>query len=401
MYEGLPLTTNKIPWEERRGVPHHILGRITVGQEPWTVRQFRDEATRIIDEIRSRGRLPILVGGTHYYMQSLLFTHALADDGHCQYKPSKTREQEWPVLQASTADMLKELRKVDPTMAERWHPNDRRKIRRSLEICLDSGKKASEIYEQQQHHVEFETVYTKNRMAHGNSDELPQATFPLRYDTLVFWLYVSSNVLNMRLEKRVDSMVSAGLLEEVETMYCSFREQEQRGKTIDHDRGIWVAIGFKELFPYMKDQHRSVNLMLDGIECTKIATRQYAKSQTRWIRLRLQRAVKAANCDRNMFLLDATNSSHWTLEVDNKAKAISAAFLRGEVLPEPSSLSDAAKELLAVVDKEAESARYCEACDKTLMSQSQWLIHLKSKGHQSATRPKIDWRALYPKNSIG
>lgn len=394
MYEGLPITTNKLPLEERKGIPHHLLDCVKLGQAPWTVKQFVERATGIIAEVRSRGRLPILVGGTHYYTQSLLFRDALIEKGDIDDLASEIQPQKLQLLDASTEEMLKELWKVDPEMAMRWHPSDRRKIRRSLEIWLKTGKKASEIYEQQKiQNVESDRW---DRSAEPNgSEDLTRSH--VRYDSLIFWVHAPSDVLNPRLEERVDSMVSQGLLKEVTSMQSFLQDQEQQGDHIDQSRGIWVAIGFKEILPFILDGNRPNELRQECIERTKIATRQYAKRQVRWIRLRLQRAVNAADLTHKMFLLDAANFSWWSHAVDAKAQDITAAFISGFPLPKPDSLSDAAMKLMVSPEEEAKSARYCEACDKTLMFHSQWINHLKSKGHGASVRPKIDWEKMHPK----
>lgn len=398
MYQGLPITTNKMALEERKGVPHHLLGCVGLGQESWTVKQFLERATDAIESIRSRGRLPILVGGTHYYTQSLLFRDGLVAEGGTEDVALEKRARIVQLLDASTEEMLMELRKVDPEMAMRWHPSDRRKIRRSLEIWLKTGKRASEIYEQQKtQNLDIESSeWDRSGVSSGSG---ASARSHVRYDSLVFWLHAASDVLNSRLEKRVDDMVSHGLLEEVGALQTFLQDRDRQGDSIDQSRGIWVAIGFKEFLPYILDGSRSEKLKQEGSERTKIATRQYARRQNRWIRLRLQRAIKGANLAHNMFLLDATDSSLWADDVDIKAQDITTAFISGIGLPKPGSLSDAALKLLGFPEEEARSAKHCEACDRTLMFHSQWIDHLKSKGHRTSARPMIDWKTLYPKKN--
>lgn len=398
MYEGLPITTNKLSLEERKGIPHHLLDCVQSGEEPWTVKKFLERATVVIREIRSRGRLPILVGGTHYYTQSLLFRDALVEEGKTDDLALEQQAQKWQLLDASAEEMLKELRKVDPEMAMRWHPSDRRKIRRSLEIWLKTGKRASEIYEQQKtQSLDIGSGGSDRSTVPNGSDALARSYD--RHDPLIFWIHAPLDVLNSRLEKRVDNMVLRGLLEEVSSMQSFLQDKEQRGNSIDQSRGIWVAIGFKEFLLYIMDGSRSEKLKQEGIERTKIATRQYAKRQVRWIRLRLQRAVNAADLTHNMFLLDATDSLRWSDAVDTRAQDITAAFIDGSAPPKPDTLSDAAMKLLVSPEEEAKSARYCEACDKTLMFHSDWINHLKGKGHRTSVRPKTDWKKLYPKNN--
>ena len=397
MYEGLPIVTNKMPFVERKGIPHHLLACIKLEEEPWTVKQFVDRAGKVTEEIRARNKLPILVGGTHYYTQSLLFRNAIVDED-CEHMTNKDQEQKWPILNAGTEDMLDELRKVDPQMASRWHPNDRRKIRRSLEVYLTTGRKASDIYRQQRQSPadidgdnSFESANDTIKEVHVG----PESRF--RYDTLIFWTHTAREVLNSRLDKRVDKMIANGLLDEVRSMHDFLKEQEEQGRSLDQSRGLWIAIGFKELMPYIVNGNPLEISRQESIERAKISTRQYAKSQFRWIKLKLQRAVLATGSNDGMFLLDCSDLSEWSRAVEAKASQITANFLRGSALPPPTSLSVAARENLGLTEESNQSARFCEACNRTLMTEQQWVGHLRSKGHMGAVRPKIDWGKTYPK----
>ena len=393
MYEGLPIATNKISFEHRRGIPHHLLGCVRLGENPWTVRQFHAAASKIIEDIKLRGKLPVLVGGTHYYLQSLLFPKSLIEDDD-QAKPINEEEEDrrWPILAADTDTMFEELRRVDPEIAQRWHPRDRRKIRRSLQIWLQSGRRASELYQEQK-----QSSSRVGTELHGDSKDAENIQDSLKYDHLIFWTYSSQPILNQRLDDRVDSMVSDGLLEEVRSMHSFLQAQSQQGNVLDDSRGVWIAIGCKEMLPYITKPFPTDEEKEEGIRNTKIATRQYAKGQDRWIRLKLLHAVKEAGLERNMFLLDATDVAQLSSNVETAAGNLTSTFLAGDTLPEPASLSDVAKEKLAPEARETINAQYCEACDKTLMSDIQWLNHLKSKRHKYATKPKVDWKAMYPK----
>lgn len=403
MYDGLPITTNKISLEDRKGIPHHLLGCVKLDEKPWTVQQFRNRAIDIIEGIRSRNRMPILVGGTHYYTQSLLFNDAVLTEPEIEHIDQEEQKRRWPILDASTEDMLEELRRVDPIMAQRWHPKERRKIRRSLEIWFTTGRKASAIYDEQRQNRN--NTYSRcdqsgddpASSAYGSEKQADMASqSALRYDTLIFWTHANPDVLNARLEKRVDAMVSDGLLSEIKSIYKCLLDQEQRGILVDQTRGIWVAIGFKENLGYII--HGGDRIKKDGIERTKIATRQYAKRQVRWIKLRLQRAIATANSSHRFFVLDTADLTHWSQDVEKKARDITEAFLSGCALPKPESLSNAAKDALVVTEAEHMGATYCEACGKTLMSTGELVRHFKSKGHKSAVRPRVDWGALYPKD---
>ena len=389
MYEGLPITTNKISIEERKGIPHHLLGCVKLGDDPWTVLQFCTRANSIIEEIRSRGKLPVVVGGTHYYLQALLFPKSLVgDDVPTQHIDEEEEERKWPILAAESETMLDELKKVDPEMAQGWHPRDRRKIRRSLQIWLQTGRKASEVYREQK------SVSPKlNSDLNRHAGDLEEAESLQHQDPLVFWTYSSPLTLNQRLDKRVDSMMSNGLLDEVRSMHHYLQDH-----TVDDNRGIWIAIGCKEMLPYIANPDPTGKEKDEGIERTKIATRQYAKRQNRWIRLKLLHAAQQAGLGRKVFLLHSTDVEHFSTNVEETADNITSSFLAGTALPSPSTLSDAAKEMMLLASKETRNAQHCEACDKTLMSEAEWLGHLTSKGHKRAMKPKVDWQTLYPKN---
>ncbi len=392
MYEGLPITTNKISPEDRKGIPHHLLGCIKLGEDPWTIRQFSARARSVIEDIRSRGKLPVLVGGTHYYLQSLLFPGSLVED-ECgaRHVDEEEEERKWPILAADSKTLWDELRRVDPDMAQTWHPQDRRRIRRSLQIWFQTGRKASELYQEQEH-----SSPTRKGGVYDRYEGTDEVEGLQNSDPLIFWTYSSSSALNQRLNNRVDTMLSNGLLDEIRSMHHYQQAQAQQGITVDESRGIWIAIGCKEMLPYIASLYSTDGEKAEGIERTKIATRQYAKRQSRWIRIKLLHAAKQAGLDGKVFLLDATDAEHFSTNVETAAKSITTSFLAGDVLPEPTTLSDAAKEMMQLESKEARSARYCEACDKTMMSEPEWLGHLTSKGHKNATKPKVDWRALYP-----
>ncbi|KAI4788202.1 tRNA isopentenyltransferase-like protein, partial [Aureobasidium sp. EXF-8845] len=279
LYEGLPVITNKMPEDERDGIPHHLLGCISLNEETWTVGNFVSNALAKISEIRARGRLPILVGGTHYYTQSLLFHDALANKSQDE-EPVQNAER-LAVLEEPTEVLLAKLREVDPVMADRWHPNDRRKIQRSLEIWLQTGRKASDIYEEQR---------TRRETAGQEvlSDDTQDASL-LRMRTLVLWVAAQSDMLSKRLDTRVDKMVTQGLLDEVSTLSDFYDSRIADGESIDTTRGIWVAIGYKEFLDYQAALRKGdtsptqlSKLLAQAIEKTKAGTRQYAKRQIRW-----------------------------------------------------------------------------------------------------------------------
>ena len=396
MYEGLPIATNKLPAKERKGIPHHLFNCIPITDAPWTVENFREQALKTIEDVRARQKLPILVGGTHYYLQSLVFDNGVLGNTH-GYLPIDDQEKKWPILRASGEEMLEELRKVDPVMANRWHPNDKRHIRRSLEIWFTTGKRASEIYNEQ----------AKRAPKNSSSSPIvaskpPAAGEPLsaaHFDPLFLWIHSAPEALKARLDERVQKMVKDGLLTEVAAMRAVVQAAASTGQALPEDRGIWVSIGYKELLPYVvatQDEKNILNpkhsekLRLGAIEATQAHTRQYAKYQVRWIQLKFLHELRQQGGEGNMFLLDGTDLERWHETVEATAIDLTSRFLQGESLPDPTQLSTAAAEMLAKVynDKD-QSAIHCDACDKTLMGKKQWTDHTITRRHKAALRAQL------------
>ncbi|KAF2269739.1 tRNA isopentenyltransferase [Lojkania enalia] len=395
LYHGLPVITNKIPKDEMRGVPHHLLGCIELAEETWTVGKFVKNALGVIDEIRSRGKLPILVGGTHYYTQSLLFQDQLVDKSMLEVNGNT---ETLKILDKPTEVILEKLKEVDPVIAERWHPNERRKIQRSLEIYLRTGKRASQIYDEQRTEREIslneDDAETTQNGANGSS---------LRFPTLLFWIHAPKDILCQRLDARIIKMLDRGLLSEVETL-TNFRTtyETRTGKVVDQGRGIWVSIGYKEFLEY----HSALNepssndkdlqkLKAAAIEKTQAATRQYAKRQLRWIRTKLLNAVLKAGLKNNVFLLDGSDLPKWEDSVLEPARSITSQFLSGTSLPEPTGLSDLAAEMLTPKRDydlgqrpDLWQKRVCEMCGTVTVNENDWNLHIKSRTHRRAVGRK-------------
>ncbi|KAI4186030.1 MAG: hypothetical protein LQ348_004279 [Seirophora lacunosa] len=408
MYQGLPIATNKLPLPDRKSIPHHLLECVKWYENPWTVGKYVAAATVIIRDIVARGKLPIVVGGTHYYMQSLLFECSLVN-GNLEHRTAQEQETKWPILAAPTRDMLDELRAVDPQDAARWHPNDRRKIRHSLEVYLTSGKIPSDIYnEQRAKNAAGSAIRNPDHPACELSrGPIDDAASPLRYDPLILWIYADLNELSARLNHRVDDMIRAGLVEEVKSMQQVLNERESSGTAVNQRSGIWVAIGFKELLalhvldPCSTDLGKGdlEKVQAHGIEQIKIASRQYARQQHRWIRSKLLQALEEHNALERMVSLDGTELSLWHQNVEATSSKVVSAFLNGDAIPRGSMMPDVESEILVPRTKPKIKARYCEICDMTLMTQGEWDAHPKSKKHRRAIRTPRDRQAWYSKNS--
>jgi len=418
MYRGLPITTNKVPARERADIPHHLLDVVGLEERPWTVTRFVRECVGVVDGVRRRGKVPILVGGTHYYTQSLVCRDALlgdADDG-AEVDGDGDGEghaaQKWEILEAPTERIYEKLREVDPVMASRWHPKDRRHIQRSLEIWLQSGRKASEVYEEQKRQkTEKARAEEEGKWSESGNEAIVGSREELRYPSLFLWVGCEDSTLKRRLDDRVGAMVDDGLLDEALSMAEFERSMVSQGVPIDKTKGIWVSIGYKELEPWLHASRdgganpKELSLLRDqGIEAIKAATRQYAKRQTRWIRIRLANVLKAAGVMNNMFLLDGSDLDSWRDFVEVPSLEIASAFLKGLPLPDPPSVSDLARRTFGTVNGLADAtssrtAQHCEVCDKTLMTEKEWFGHLNSNSHKKAVAGRrkheahVRWKA--------
>ncbi|KAK7954179.1 tRNA dimethylallyltransferase [Apiospora saccharicola] len=387
MYRGLPVITNQISAEEQRGVPHHLLATIRHDQPTWTVGVFAREAAKLISEIRGRGKLPIIVGGTHYYISALIFENSLVDSQKsdnpdvAHITQTDTRQQH-AILEGPTDLMLQRLREVDPVIASRWHPDDRRKIQRSLEIFLTTGRKASDIYAEQQEAIAA----------------IAPSSSP--WEALMFWVYSKPDILRERLDKRIDKMEKAGLMDEVKELHQYLRDQSAIGNDVDRTRGIWQSIGFKQFEPFLDGERDGVpsdelgKLRATGLEDMKTATRQYARSQLRWIRLKTAPALKERDALRYFYLLDSSDASNFSQNVLSPASEIAKLFLDGQELPLPAGVSETAAEILSAFDDEnmkpkpVFEARRCDLCNVTLTSEDQWNKHLKGRSHRRVLKHK-------------
>ncbi|SDP96718.1 tRNA dimethylallyltransferase [Litchfieldia salsa] len=240
IYKEMDIGTAKITKEEMDGIPHHLID-IKEPTESYSVADFQKDVRCIIKEIHNRGKLPMIVGGTGLYIQSIIYDYQFTDQASDQeYREILERRME----QEGIDPLYEELKKIDPESAKRIHPNNTRRVIRALEIHKTTGKTMSEYLETQ-----------KNE---------------LLYDVAMVGLTMDRDLLYDRINQRVDIMLKSGLLEEVEGLY-------KRG--IQDVQSI-QAIGYKEIYQYLEGQ---VSLE-SAIEQLKQNSRRYAKRQLTWFR---------------------------------------------------------------------------------------------------------------------
>lgn len=379
LYHGLPIITNKIPVEEQQGVPHHLLGTIPLDSNPWDVTDFKQRAQNVIREIRSRGNLPILVGGTAYYVDALLFKGAILDE----LEQDSTKS--FPILDQPTEVILEELKKVDPAMASKWHPKDRRKIQRSLEIYLQTGRPASELYAEQ----------AERKLSSQQNDSKSDGP----WENLIFWVFSEREVLCRRLDSRVDKMLDGGLLAEVRELNNFKKQQSSTGQIVDMTKGIWQSIGFKQFEPYINadptaPESELAKLKTAALEDMKTATRRYANYQTKWIRLKQIPRLKERGPEaiESIYLMDSTDVSQFTANVVEPAATVVSQFLSGNSMTNHLDISPLAREMLPNVleppPKETPVQRTCDICHTVLVTDEAWQRHIKGATHKRILRKK-------------
>ena len=243
IYRRMDIGTAKPTREEMRGVPHHMLD-VADPEEDFSVARYVDMAAKCVDDILSRGRLPILAGGTGLYIDSLLSGRTFAP-----FQPdSPLRGQlEEQLRREGGAAMLSRLAQVDPDSAARLHPNDEKRIIRALEVYQSTGKTIT------QHNLETRAI-------------------PPRYDALTLALaFEQREDMWSRIDRRVDQMMDQGLVDEVQSLLDS---------GVPAKCTAMQAIGYKEMAAALLS-HGDVSA---GAEEVKLRSRQYAKRQLTWFR---------------------------------------------------------------------------------------------------------------------
>ncbi|MBT2700376.1 tRNA (adenosine(37)-N6)-dimethylallyltransferase MiaA [Bacillus sp. ISL-40] len=240
IYRGMDIGTAKIKKDEMEGIPHYLID-IKEPFENFSVAEFQLLVRAKIGEIAKKGKLPIIVGGTGLYIQSVIYDYQFSDVSGDESYRLKLEER---ATKIGNEALYKELLEVDPGSASQIHPNNVRRVIRALEIFHLTGKTMQEFQSTQQ----------------------PD----LLYNTAIVGLSMEREKLYERINYRVDLMMEEGLIEEVKGLY-------QRGL---RDCQSIQAIGYKEMYAYLEGK---VPLEV-AIENLKQNSRRYAKRQLTWFR---------------------------------------------------------------------------------------------------------------------
>lgn len=242
VYRYMDIGTAKVTPEEADGVPHYLIDEFDPDEE-YNVMIFQQKAKAYMEEIWSKGKIPILVGGTGFYINALLYDNDFTEtENNTSY-----REECYKLAREQGPDVLYErLQEIDPEYAANIHPNNVKRVTRALEYHYLTGQKFSE----------------------HNAAQKEKAT---PYNAAVIILTMDREKLYERIELRIDLMLKQGLLEEVKGLL-------DRGYT--PDLVSMQGIGYKEFIPYFNGECT----LEEAVTQLKTNTRRFAKRQLTWFR---------------------------------------------------------------------------------------------------------------------
>ena len=240
IYKTMDIATAKPDEAEMQGIPHHLIGIIEPDEE-FSVAEYKTRAIKAIDDIISRGKMPIVVGGTGFYIDTLMNNTEFLDYVKSDIRTVLERRNE----EEGAEKLLQELSEVDPVTAEKLHINDTKRIIRALEVYYSTGK----------------TISEQRELSHLTESPYSWCLIGLNAD--------NRQCLYDRINLRVDIMLENGLLDEARSFFSS---------EVSHT--AVQAIGYKELKPFL-DGQKSLD---DAVEKLKMETRRYAKRQLTWFR---------------------------------------------------------------------------------------------------------------------
>lgn len=236
IYKDMDIGTAKPTTEERKEAAHHLIDFVNPN-ERYSVAQFKTDATNCINDILSRNKTPILVGGTGLYINSLIY--------NIQYKEIETDlEYRKKLEEISIEELYKMAEKIDQQAVEKISSTDRKRISRILELYHTTGKTKTELEKESRKEPE--------------------------YDYRLFVLNMEREILYDRINKRVDIMIENGLIDEVKMLLKKYNEFPT----------AMQGLGYKEVVAYLNNECTNQEM----IEKIKQESRRYAKRQLTWFR---------------------------------------------------------------------------------------------------------------------
>ena len=242
IYKDMDIGTAKVTKEEMQGIKHYLIDFVSP-EDRYSVSNFKNDAERAIEEILSKGKVPIIAGGTGLYIDALVYSINYPDmEFDEEYRNELMKKAE---TTEGLEILYNEAEKIDPVAIEKISKNDKKRIIRILEIYKQTGK---------------------NKTQQEKESRLKE----VKYDYKVFALNMDRQVLYNRINKRVDKMIENGLIEEVKYIKQKYNKYPT----------AMQALGYKEVVEYLNNDISYE----DMIEKIKQETRRYAKRQLTWFR---------------------------------------------------------------------------------------------------------------------
>ena len=233
VYKGLDIGSAKPTIEEREGIIHHLID-VVEPNETFSVGDYRDMALPIVEKLISEDKIPIVCGGTGFYINSLLYDLSYGNS----VSNLKAREKYFSIAEEKGKEYVYNiLKEKDPKSAEKLHYNDLKRVVRALEI--------------------YESGFLKSDQ---NDVLIP------KFDYKAYCINYNTETLYQRINQRVDKMIETGLLDEIKSLY---------NKGINETFQCMQGIGYKEFFPYLNNEYS----LDEAVEKVKLNTRHYAKRQ--------------------------------------------------------------------------------------------------------------------------
>lgn len=369
IYKNVDVLSAKATLEEQARVKHHLLSFVELDEDSFNVGTYQLLSRRLVDELMKAPHVPILVGGTNYYVESVIWDEKY----NFEMAGKELDDDKKAELEKMDSEALHSLlASVDPDRATLLHPNARRKVLRSLGIYYTTNKPHSEWIREQK---------AKSKLAHPN--------------TCIFWVSCDKDVLDERLDLRVDDMVRLGLKDELRGVVKYFEGSGMKEKkNIDWDRGAFQSIGLREFRPWIEKIQRGEGeeevLFAEAVEQVKVHSRQYARSQISWIKNGLSPATL-------IYKFDSSDPKQWYGNVFLPASTIACSLMQGDSMEKVKAYSlEKWPAVVQVLDgtkddanstKDANWKKYeCEFCRRTLNGENEWKSHLSSKGHKAARK---------------
>ena len=241
IYQDMNIGTAKPTPEEMQGIQHYLIGYVSPEQR-YSVADYKADAKKAIKEIIEKGKMPIVVGGTGLYLDSLIYEIEYQD---IQLDEEYRKKLEEEVEEKGLAALYERAKQIDAIAIEKISPNDKKRILRILEIYHATGKTKTE-------------------------QEIESRKKEVEYDYKVYALDWDRQTLYDRINKRVDMMIEQGLIEEVKQILDKY----------DTFPTAMQGLGYKEVVDYLKGNLTKEEM----IEKIKMESRRYAKRQLTWFR---------------------------------------------------------------------------------------------------------------------